>query len=69
MAKAIKLYLKAGEPRCASGYYNLGYSYQYGGNGVEVDKGMTKYYWELAAMMGDTNLEGITGNLILLTSY
>ena len=53
MAKANELYLKAGELGCASGYYNFGFSYQYGGNGVEVDKEMTKYYWELAAMNRD----------------
>jgi TPR repeat protein len=63
MAKAIKLYLKAGELGCAPGYYNLGCSYQYGGNGVEADKEMTKYYWELAAMNRDVTARHNLGGL------
>jgi len=49
--KAHELYLKAGELGSANGYYNLGNSYDLG-TGVEVNKKKSKYYWELAAMMG-----------------
>ena len=49
MAKANKLFLRAGELGCRQAYHNLGISYYYG-RGVEVDKKKAKYYWELAAM-------------------
>ena len=67
--KANELYLKAGELGCADAYFTLGDSYD-DGNGVEVDKGKAKHYWELAAMGGDVparyNLgytEWIAGNI------
>ena len=52
MAKANKLFLRAGELGCRQAYHNLGVSYYYG-RGVEVDKKKAKYYWELAAMNGE----------------
>jgi len=52
--KAIELYLKAGELGCAAGYYNLGVNYDQG-KGIEVDKKKAKHYYELAAMMGDSD--------------
>ena len=52
-AKANELWLKAGELGCASGYFNLGNSYD--GSGVEVDTEKAKYYYELAAIGGDTD--------------
>ena len=51
IAKAVELYLKAGELGCADGYCNLGNSYRLG-NGVEMDKKKAKHYYELAAMNG-----------------
>ena len=53
-AKAIELWIKAGELGCADAYTNLGFSY-YNGDGVEVDKKKAKYYWELAAMNGNVD--------------
>jgi len=50
-AKANELLLKAGELGCARGYFHLGSSYN-SGRGVEVNKKISKYYWELAAMNG-----------------
>jgi len=49
--RANVLYLKSGELGCASGYYNLGNSYNIG-TGVELDKKKAIYYWELAAIKG-----------------
>ena len=64
-AKANELYLKAGELGCASGYSNLGYSYDVG-RGMEVDKKKAKYFYELAAINGSVparyNLGVIEGN-------
>ena len=67
-AKANELYLKAGELGCASGYSNLGYSYDVG-RGIGVDKKKAEYFYELAAMKGDVYarhnfgvLEGNAGN-------
>jgi TPR repeat protein len=48
-AKAMKLWLRAGELGFAMGYYNIGYAYVYG-EGVEVDTKKAKYYFEFAAM-------------------
>jgi len=66
--KANELLLKAGELGHAQAYHNLGISYS-NGFGVELDMNKAKYYWELAAMMGDTSarhnlgsLEGQAGN-------
>ena len=67
-AKANELYLKAGERGCANAYYNLGIHYV-NGDGVEIDTKKAKYYYELAAMMGDVDarhnlgtMEGHAGN-------
>ena len=67
-AKAIELWLKAGELGCAGAYFNLGIAYRFG-NGVEVDKKKAKYFYELAAMKGDVQarnnlgcMEGQAGN-------
>ena len=49
MAKANKLWLKAGELGSAEAYYNLGNSYA-NGNGIEVDTKKAQHYYELAAM-------------------
>ena len=50
-AKAIELWLKAGELGCANAYNNLGIAYS-NGDGVEIDKKKAKHYWELAALNG-----------------
>ena len=52
--KANELHLKAGELGHVDGYYHLGNAYD-DGNGVEVDKGKAKHYWELAAMGGNVH--------------
>jgi len=52
-AKALELWLRAGELGCATAYNNLGYAYV-NGVGVERDIKMGKQYWELAAMKGDS---------------
>ena len=66
--KASELFLKAGELGCASGYSNLGISYDFG-RGVGVDKKKAKHYYEIAAMKGDVIarhhlgcIEGQVGN-------
>jgi len=66
--KASELYLKAGELGCAEGYYNLAVFYKYG-LGIAVNEEKARYYWELAAMMGDLDArhslgceEGQAGN-------
>jgi len=51
-AKAMKLWLRAGELGCLEAYCNIGYAYN-NGDGVERDANKAKYYWELAAMRGD----------------
>ena len=51
-AKAIELWLRAGELGCASSYHNLGLVYYNGEGDVEVDKKKAKHYYELAAMKG-----------------
>jgi len=68
MAKANKLWLKAGELGSAEAYYNLGNSYA-NGNGIEVDTKKAQHYYELASMKGDLDarrnlgvLEGNAGN-------
>ena len=68
MTKANELWLKAGDLGCADAYFNLGISYGVG-NGVEADKKKAKYYYELAAMMGNVTarhnlgvFEGKAGN-------
>ena len=52
-AKANELYLRAGELGCAEAYFKLGIAYQYG-SGVQMDMKKAKYFYELAAMNGDT---------------
>ena len=51
-AKAIELYLRAGELGCAEAYFNLGILYDYG-RSVEEDKKKAKHFYELAAMNGN----------------
>ena len=51
-AKALKLYLRAGELGYAAGYNKSGYVY-YTGQGVERDAKKGQYFWELAAMGGN----------------
>ena len=67
-AKANKLFLQAGELGHAGAYFNLGNAYGVG-RGVEIDTKKVKYYYELAAMMGDVDarhnlgmMEGLAGN-------
>ena len=67
-AQANELFVKAGELGCASAYYNVGIMYS-NGRGVAIDKKKAKYYYELAAMMGDVHarnnlgcMEGEVGN-------
>ena len=49
--KAMELWLKAGELGCMSSYSSVAAAY-YDGEGVEMDMGKAKHYWELAAMGG-----------------
>ena len=51
-AKAMKLFLRAGELGYAEAHYNIGYAY-YQGPGVERNMKKSLYYFELAAMGGD----------------
>ena len=66
--KALELWHQAGELGYAKAYGSIGYCYS-NGEGVELDKKKAKYYYELAAMMGNErarhNLginEGCEGN-------
>ena len=52
-AKALELYHQAGELGCSKAYNTIGSAYN-NGEGVEVDKKKAVYYWELAAVMGNT---------------
>ena len=61
-AKAIELYLKAGELGCAKAYYNLGNSYREG-RGVDINTKKAKHYYELAAMNGDITARHNLGGL------
>ena len=67
--KALELYHRAGELGYAGAYCNIGNAY-HRGRGVEVDKKVASYYFELAAMAGDVyarhNLgtnEALAGNM------
>ena len=67
--KALELYHQAGELGYAGAYCSIGYSYEYG-EGVEVDETKARYYYELAAMMGDAtarfnlgDMEVVAGNM------
>ena len=51
LAKAIKLFLKAGKLGCAVAYCNMGSLYNYG-YGVEKDMKKAVDHWELAAIGG-----------------
>ena len=50
-AKALELYLEAGEYGSADAYYDVGYLYD-NGLGVKRDVKKAKYYWELGAIGG-----------------
>ena len=60
--KTLELWRQAGELGCTDAYHNLGHAY-YTGDGVERDEKMARYYWELAAMDGDTDSRHCLGNL------
>ena len=51
--KANELFLKGGELGCDEGYFSLGIAYRTG-QGVEIDREKSKYFYELAAMKGNT---------------
>ena len=51
-AKALKLYLRAGELGCAAAYNNIGFAYD-NGRGVARDGKKARHYYELAAIGGD----------------
>ena len=51
-AKAVKLWLRAGELGHAAAYFNLGTAHDFG-EGVKKDETKAKYYYELAALRGD----------------
>jgi len=53
-AKALELFVRAGELGHAAGYNDVGYAYE-NGRGVEIDEKKAKYYYELAAMGGDVD--------------
>ena len=59
--KALELWHQAGELGYANAYNNIGYCYN-SGNGVEVDKGKAKQFYELAAMGGDSTARHNLGN-------
>ena len=68
-ARAMELWLKAGELGCATSYGRIAYAYN-NGEGVERDVKKANYYAEIAAMGGDAtarhNLgvsEQIAGNM------
>ena len=68
-AKALELYQQAGELGNVGAYHSISVAY-YTGNGVERDEKKAEYYFELAAMGGDTvarrnlgALEGRAGNM------
>ena len=73
--KTNELLLKAGELGYSGAYSNLGNSYHFG-EGVEIDLKKAKYYYELAAVDGDTNarynlgcIEGESGNVLRAYKY
>ena len=60
-------YTKALELGHANAYTNVGYSYRIGhayenGEGVKVNKGKARHYWELAAIGGDVSARHNLGN-------
>ena len=60
--KANELYLKAGELGCDEAYYNLGIVYRTG-LGVEIDMKKSKYFYELAAIMGNVKARHSLGTM------
>ena len=52
IAKALKLYHRAGDLGYSKAYCNVGIAY-HDGTGVEVDQKKAIHYYELAAMGGD----------------
>jgi len=58
--KALESWHRAGELGYAASYFFIAYSYD-NGKRVEVDKKKARYYYELAAMGGDTNARFIIG--------
>jgi len=60
--KALELYHRAAELGYARAYTNIGCAYGIG-EGVEVDKKKSKYYYELAAMKGCTSARYNLGNI------
>jgi len=59
--KALELWQKAGELGYGSAYNSIGYTYSIG-RGVERDKKKAVYYYEQAAMGGDTVARANLGN-------
>ena len=52
-AKALELWHRAAKLGCTESYYNIADAYE-NGDGVERDEKKAKYYYELAAMEGDS---------------
>lgn len=52
-AKAVELWHRAGKLGYAKANATLGYAYDFGGQGVEVDKKKAKHHYELAAIGGE----------------
>ena len=51
--KALELYHRAAELGQNQAYRDIGYAYDTGRRGLEVDKKKANHYYELAAMAGD----------------
>ena len=51
-AKALELFIRAGELGCDKAYNNVGYAYL-NGNGVEIDEKKADHYFKLAAIGGN----------------
>ena len=59
-AKAFEFRLQAAELGHEDAYYNIGNAY-FCGSGVDEDMKNALHYWELAAMMGNTNARHMLG--------
>ena len=59
--RALELWHRATELGCLEAYCSIGYAY-YRGDGVEVDKKKSVYYYEQAAIGGDTTARSNLGN-------
>ena len=75
MTKALELWHQAAKLGNATAYYNIDIAYHLG-SGVEMDEKKAMYYWELAAMRGDTKarhcaglVEGNAGNIDRATKH